>query len=72
MEFIDLNIFKGSNDATIKRVRKFTIDLEDEVAEYEELLNKEDAEIFEEQFSYDRAGRAVITVWWTEPSENNL
>lgn len=45
-------------------VRKFTLDYEDEREEYENVVNNEDYIVYKENFTYDKAGRAIITIWF--------
>ena len=62
MEFIDLNKAEEKAKGKVK-VQKFTIDYPDEAVDYENLMNRDDVEIIDEKFSYDRTGKAVTTVW---------
>ncbi|MCX8057782.1 MAG: hypothetical protein N3A58_00005 [Spirochaetes bacterium] len=54
------------NKETIKRVKKFVLDNPEEKDEYELILNSENLTIIKEQFSYDKSGRAIITIWYEE------
>jgi len=43
--------------------------------EYEKLLNlelKEKIEVKDQNFSYDKQGRARVTIWWIEELEEDL
>lgn len=46
-----------------KFVDKYILDKPEEKASYEALLNDIDIYIIREEFSYDKTGKAVITVW---------
>ena len=48
----------------ILKVKKFRLDLPDEREVYENILNDSDCFITRDEFSYDKTGRPVITIWY--------
>ena len=52
----------------MKRVDKFNLDIPEEKARYEELLNDPEVIITREEFMYTKNAAAcpMITVWWIE------
>jgi hypothetical protein len=57
-----------------KRVKKFDIDLESDLTDYEILLNDSRVTIIEEMRAYDksRGNKMLITVWWEESDVGSL
>ena len=56
------------DDGQIK-VKKFCLDDESDKALYESVLNDELCEIIRDEFTYDKAGRAMITVWYRDEND---
>jgi hypothetical protein len=54
---------------SVTKVRKFILDNESDVAEYEYILNNPKCSIFRDVVTYDKAGRCLITIWYTEEVE---
>lgn len=52
-------------DAT-KRVRKFILDDDEDRNKYESIINNPKYTIVKEEFTYDKMGRALITIWYEE------
>ena len=52
----------------MKRVDKFNLDIPEEKAQYETLLNDPEVVIVREEFMYTKnaAASPLITVWWIE------
>lgn len=50
----------------ISKVKKFNLDKEEEKIEYESILNNHNCTITRDSFSYDKMGRALITIWYRE------
>ena len=55
-------------DAT-KRVRKFILDDEEDRNKYERIINNSKYTIVKEEFTYDKMGRALITIWYEEEED---
>ena len=51
---------------TIDYTQKFILDEESEKNQYQQILNDEKCNITKEQFTYDKMGRALITIWYEE------
>ena len=49
-------------DDKITEVRIFHLNEEYEKVQYEEILNEPTYEIYRDVFTYDRAGRAIVTI----------
>jgi hypothetical protein len=65
-EFVSLEI---SGDNTIdrkKHVKYFNIALPTDKVEYELLLNNPSMRIIKDNFTYDKFGKPLITVWFEE------
>lgn len=56
------------DDGKVK-VKKFCLDDEGDKALYEAVLNNELCEVIRDEFTYDKAGRAMITVWYRDESD---
>ena len=39
---------------------------EEDKAQYEDLINDSDIVITREEFTYDKSGKPIITIWWTK------
>ena len=52
------------NDDGKKKVEVFDLNLSSDVANYEELLNNPNVEIYDEKFAYTNKGEPKITVWY--------
>lgn len=50
----------------IFKVKKYILDDDLEKLEYEAILNNKHFIITKENFTYDKAGRAIITIWYTD------
>tara|TARA_Y100001938_G_C8093130_1_gene436336 strand:- start:3709 stop:3900 length:192 start_codon:yes stop_codon:yes gene_type:complete len=61
-------MLEGVNNTSESRVfvNVFHLAKEEDKAQYEEIINGENMIITREQFTYDRSGKPIITVWWTK------
>tara|TARA_B100001113_G_C20845317_1_gene507187 strand:- start:368 stop:550 length:183 start_codon:yes stop_codon:yes gene_type:complete len=50
-------------------VKKFCLDDEGDKALYEAVLNNSFCDVIRDEFTYDKAGRAMITVWYRDESD---
>ena len=50
-------------------VKKFCLDDEGDKAQYEAVLNNGFCDVIRDEFTYDKAGRAMITVWYRDESD---
>ena len=62
----------GFNRDLKKNVRKFILDAPDEREEYEQIINDPNCVVYNENFTYDKAGHAVTTIWYyTDPDDDD-
>ena len=49
-------------DEGVVKVEKFCLEEEYDKTEYEKILNDPSCEVIRDEFTYDRAGRPIITI----------
>lgn len=49
-----------------KHVAKFILDDPEDRERYEDILNDPTFTIIKSEFTYDKMGRAIITIWYSE------
>jgi len=54
----------------IFKVKKINLDIAEEKEEYENILNDKRCIVVRDEFSYDKLGRANITIWYKQKSTN--
>lgn len=50
----------------LQRVKKFSLDDDGDKWEYEKILNDPNCKITRDEFTYDKMGGALITIWFTD------
>lgn len=53
-------------DRVIK-VMQFNLELDDELYDYERILNTPDCKVVKEHLSFSQKGKTLVTLWWSEP-----
>jgi len=54
------------NDDGKTHVKKFLLEDELEKSQYEDILNNPNCEVIRDEFTYDKLGKAMITIWYVE------
>jgi hypothetical protein len=54
-----------------KNVRKFMLDDDSDREAYEAIINDPECLVYNENFTYDKAGRAIITIWFYSEDEED-